>query len=122
MERVRSGELPWTPLDALHRSSLDDVLASYGLGDVPAQVRDELVLAWHRLDPWPDVRPGLGRLRREVGLAPPSHSNAALRVDLARRSGLPGDCGLGAGVGRPYQPGPGGFEPAPQSPAGPPSA
>src|SRR3712207_8661668 len=103
MERVRSGELPWTPLDALHRSSLDDVLASYGLGDVPAQVRDELVLAWHRLDPWPDVRPGLGRLRRGFVLAPLSHGNVALQGGLARRAGLPGDCGLGGEGVRAYK-------------------
>src|SRR3954451_5035571 len=38
MERGRSGDLPWTPLDALHRSSLSSVLADAGLPDVPADV------------------------------------------------------------------------------------
>ena len=100
MERVRSGELPWTPLDALHRASLDDVLTSVGLGSVSAEVRDELVLAWHRLDPWPDVVPGLRRLSRRFVLAPLSNGNITLQVDLARRSGLPWDCVLGAEVVR----------------------
>ena len=122
MERVRSGELPWTPLDALHRSSLDDVLGSFGLGDVPAEVRDELVLAWHRLDPWPDVVPGLRRLSRRFVLAPLSNGNIALQVDLARRSGLPWDCVLGAEVVRHYKPDPEVYDSAPALLAVPPSS
>jgi len=106
MERVRSGELPWTPLDALHRSSLDDVLADAGLASTPADVREELVLAWHRLDPWPDVVPGLTRLRRSYVLAPLSNGNVALIVDMARRTGLPWDLVLGAEIVRHYKPDP----------------
>ncbi len=122
MQRVRSGELPWTPLDALHRASLDDVLASSGLGGVPAEVRDELVLAWHRLDPWPDVVAGLRRLSRSFVLAPLSNGNIALQVDLARRSGLPWDCVLGAEVVRHYKPDPEVYDSAPQLLAVPPSS
>ena len=122
MERVRSGELPWTPLDALHRSSLDDVLADAGLSDVPADVRDELVLAWHRLDPWADVVPGLRRLAGSFVLAPLSNGNVALQVDLARRSGLPWDCVLGAEVVRHYKPDPEVYDSVPQLLAVPPSS
>ncbi|SFL91556.1 haloacid dehalogenase type II [Geodermatophilus ruber] len=104
MERVRSGELPWTPLDELHRSSLDEVLASLGVPGVPRPVRDELVLAWHRLDPWPDVVPGLTRLRESHVLAPLSNGNVALIVDMARRAGLPWDLVLGAEIVRHYKP------------------
>ncbi|MGY1621877.1 haloacid dehalogenase type II [Geodermatophilus sp. SYSU D00965] len=106
MEQVRSGELPWTPLDALHRSSLDDVLADAGLASTSADVREELVLAWHRLDPWPDVVPGLTRLRRSYVLAPLSNGNVALIVDMARRAGLPWDLVLGAEIVRHYKPDP----------------
>ncbi|TFV59854.1 haloacid dehalogenase type II [Geodermatophilus sp. DF01-2] len=122
MDRVRSGELPWTPLDALHRSSLDDVLADTGLADVPSAVREELVLAWHRLDPWPDVLPGLRRLARSYVLAPLSNGNVALQVDLARRSGLPWDCVLGAEVVRHYKPDPEVYDSAPRLLAVPPSS
>jgi len=121
MERVRSGELPWTPLDALHRSSLDDVLADAGLSGVPAEVRDELTLAWHRLDPWPDVVPGLSRLRRAHVLAPLSNGNVALIVDMARRAGLPWDCVLGAEIVRHYKPDPEVYDSAPRLLALPPS-
>ena len=114
MERVRSGELPWTPLDDLHRGSLDAVLTDAGLAPVPIDVREELVLAWHRLDPWPDVLPGLRRLSRSYVLSPLSNGNVALQVDLARRSGLPWDCVLGAEVVRHYKPDPEVYDSAPQ--------
>lgn len=122
MERVRSGALPWTPLDALHRASLDDVLADAGLAGAGPAVRDELVLAWHRLDPWPDVVPGLTRLARSHVLAPLSNGNIALQVDLARRSGLPWDCVLGAEVVRRYKPDPEVYDSAAELLALPPSS
>jgi 2-haloacid dehalogenase len=104
MDRVRSGELPWAPLDELHRASLDEVLTEFGRADVDAPTRAELVLAWHRLDPWPDAVPGLTRLRRSHVLAPLSNGNVALLVDLARRAGLPWDLVLGAEIVGHYKP------------------
>ena len=104
MDRVRTGELPWTPLDELHRRSLDEVLAEFGRADVAAPVRAELVLAWHRLDPWPDAVPGLARLARSHVLAPLSNGNVALIVDMARRAGLPWDLVLGAEIVGHYKP------------------
>jgi 2-haloacid dehalogenase len=106
MDRVRSGELPWTPLDALHRASLDELLTELGREDVDEPVRAELVLAWHRLDPWPDAVAGLTRLRSRHVLAPLSNGNVALIVDMAKRAGLPWDVVLGAEIVRHYKPDP----------------
>jgi 2-haloacid dehalogenase len=122
MQRVRAGELPWTPLDALHRSSLDAVLADAALASAQAGVREELVLAWHRLDPWPDVLPGLTRLAHRYVLAPLSNGNVALQVDLARRSGLPWDCVLGAEIVQHYKPDAEVYDSAPRLLAVPPSS
>ena len=113
MDRVRTGALPWTPLDALHRAALDELLDERGLADVDEPTRAELVLAWHRLDPWPDVLPGLTRLHHDHVLAPLSNGNVALLVDLARRSGLPWDAVLGAEVVRHYKPDPAVYDSAP---------
>jgi 2-haloacid dehalogenase len=104
MDRVRSGELPWTPLDALHRASLDELLHELGAGDVDEATRTELVLAWHRLDPWPDAVPGLTRLRDRHVLAPLSNGNVALIVDMAKRAALPWDLVLGAELVEHYKP------------------
>jgi 2-haloacid dehalogenase len=104
MEPVRSGQRPWVTLDVLHRESLDTVLAAFGLEDVPAVERDELTLAWRRLDPWPDVVEGLTRLKARYVIAPCSNGHIALMVSMAKRAGLPWDAILGAEIARAYKP------------------
>jgi 2-haloacid dehalogenase len=106
MARVRDGAEPYAPLDTLHRRNLDEVLGGLGLADVDAPTRDALVLAWHRLDAWPDVGPALARLRPAFRLAPCSNGNVALMVDLARRNGWHWDAILGADLARNYKPKP----------------
>ncbi|MBX6320823.1 MAG: haloacid dehalogenase type II [Rhodospirillaceae bacterium] len=106
LETVRNGSRPWVRLDVLHRESLDRVLAAFGLEAVPEAERAALNLAWHRLDPWPDVVPGLERLRRRYILAPVSNGHIAMMVNLARHAGLPWDAVLGAEIARAYKPQP----------------
>ncbi|MEO6409786.1 MAG: haloacid dehalogenase type II [Burkholderiaceae bacterium] len=107
MEDVRSGRLPFSKLDVLHRRNLDVVLRELGLDealDEPAKVA--LNLAWHRLDAWPDVPAGLLRLRARYRIAPCSNGNISLMVDLARRNGFPWDAIVGAELARDYKPKP----------------
>ena len=106
MERVRSGRLPFSKLDALHRRNLDVVLKQSGLDGVDERTRANLNLAWHRLDAWPDVRPGLTRLRAKYRVAPCSNGNISIMVDLARRNTLVWDAILGAELARDYKPKP----------------
>src|SRR4030095_10016442 len=56
------------------------------------------------LDAWPDVAPGLKRLRERYRIAPCSNGNISLMVNLARRNDLPWDAILGAEVARDYKP------------------
>lgn len=105
MEEVRSGRLPFSKLDRLHRRNLDLVLARLGLdAQVDEPTRGKLNLAWHRLDAWPDVEAGLQALRRHHLLAPCSNGNISLMVDLARRNGWHWDAILGAEIARDYKP------------------
>src|SRR3954452_4890459 len=83
LETVRSGARPWTTLGVLHREALDDVFAKLGIAGVPPEKRDELTLAWHRLDPSRDVIDALGRLRRPCIVAPCSNGHIALIVAMA---------------------------------------
>ena len=106
MEQVRSGELPFSKLDVLHRHNLDHVLARRGLHDVAEATRVQLNLAWHRLDAWPEVPAALARLRQRFLVAPCSNGNISLMVDLARRNGLTWDAILGAELARDYKPQP----------------
>jgi 2-haloacid dehalogenase len=106
MEEVRSGRLPFSKLDSLHRRNLDIVLESSGLDGVDERTRASLNLAWHRLDAWPDVRPGLERLRARFRIAPCSNGNISIMVDLARCNDLVWDAILGAELARDYKPKP----------------
>jgi 2-haloacid dehalogenase len=104
MEEVRSGRIPYARLDVLHRQTLRKVTASFGMETLPPAVLDELTLAWHRLDAWPDVTAGLERLRRRFFIAPVSNGNVALMCDLARRNDLRWDAILGADLARDFKP------------------
>jgi 2-haloacid dehalogenase len=96
MNRVRTGELPWTKLDALHRMTLDKILVDFTFTGLSEDEKDALNHAWHRLTPWPDAVAGLMRLKKKFIIAPLSNGNISLMTDLAKHSGLPWDCILGA--------------------------
>jgi 2-haloacid dehalogenase len=104
MNRVRSGELPWTRLDALHRMTLDKILVDFGITSLSEPEKDALNRAWHRLTPWPDSVAGLTRLKKKFTIAPLSNGNIALMTDMAKHAGLPWDCILGAELVRHYKP------------------
>ena len=106
MEEVRAGRLPFSKLDVLHRRNLDVVLRDFGLDRVDEPTRAQLNLAWHRLDAWPDVAPGLAKLREKFLLAPCSNGHIALMANLARRNDFPWDAILGAEIARDYKPKP----------------
>ncbi|MDR5760296.1 haloacid dehalogenase type II [Caballeronia sp. LZ035] len=108
MRRVIGGERPFVRLDVLHRENLVDLLPEFGIdaNAVPADALDDLNLAWHRLDPWPDSVPGLQRLKARHIIAPLSNGNIRLMVDMAKRAGLPWDAILGAEIARIYKPAP----------------
>lgn len=106
MQEVRSGRMPFSRLDVLHRHNLDRVLHDLGWSSVDEATRARLNGAWHRLDAWPDVGPGLARLRPLHLLAPCSNGNISLMVDLARHNGWVWDAILGAELARDYKPQP----------------
>jgi 2-haloacid dehalogenase len=106
MEEVRSGRIPFSKLDVLHRRNLDRIRPRFGLDDLNEEVTAYLNRAWHRLDGWPDVAPALHRLKRKFLLAPVSNGNISLMVDLARRNGFPWDAILGAETAGDYKPKP----------------
>jgi 2-haloacid dehalogenase len=106
MEEVRSGRTPFCRLDVIHRRMLDRIAPRFRLEGLGEEAKRELVLAWHRLDAWGDVAPGLARLRKHYLLAPVSNGNISLMVDLARRNGFPWDAILGAEIAGDYKPKP----------------
>jgi len=106
MQRVMSGELGWTKIDDLHRMILDEVLKEFAVTQLSESEKSQLNLAWHRLDPWPDVVEGLSRLKSRYIITTLSNGNISLLTDMAKRAGLPWDCILSAEVFRAYKPHP----------------
>jgi len=106
MARVRTGKLPWTDLDALHRMALTELLPDFQLSDLAEAEIDQLTFGWHQLSPWPDSVQGLTLLRQKFILAPLSNGNFSLLVDLAKFAGLPWDAVLGSDLFKHYKPDP----------------
>jgi 2-haloacid dehalogenase len=104
MEKVRRGEIPWTKLDDLHRSLLDDLLEEFRIEGLTEAEKDDWNRVWHRLKPWPDSVPGLTRLKKRYVIAPLSNGNVALLTDMAKRAGIPWDAILGAELVQHYKP------------------
>ena len=89
MNRVRTGELPWTKLDVLHRTILDKILVDFGMKGLSEDEISTLNHAWtedtihhraalereHLADDGPCEVRGLA-----VGLHPRSGAGAALQA------------------------------------------
>ncbi|WP_212525672.1 haloacid dehalogenase type II [Actibacterium sp. MT2.3-13A] len=103
MERIRSGNRGYVALDDLHLENLHRVCADFG---VTCPDPERLNRAWERLDPWPDVVPGLRALKAHAIIAPCSNGSIALMTRLSRHARLPWDCVLGAEIARDYKPKP----------------
>jgi 2-haloacid dehalogenase len=79
MNRVRSGELPWTKLDVLHRMTLDQLLVQFKIE-------------------------GLSEDEKKHLIAPLSNGNLSLLTEMARFAELPWDCILSTELVRHYKP------------------
>ncbi|MBL8377958.1 MAG: haloacid dehalogenase type II [Burkholderiales bacterium] len=108
MQKVRSGQLPWTHLDVLHRMALDALLPAY-LGGTPkkavrASDMERINTMWHRLKPWPDAVSGLRRLKTRHIIGSMSNGNVALLTNMAKFASLPWDLVFSAEWVRHYKP------------------
>ena len=106
MAKVRSGTLPWTKIDDLHRMILDDILKTFNITSLSESQIHELNLVWHRLNPWLDTVEGLTRLKSKFTIVTLSNGNLGLLADMAKNAGLPWDLILSAEVFRHYKPDP----------------
>ena len=105
LAEVNNGKRPWGNLDEVQLATLGDLLSERGL-EASVEARSELVGAWHRLEPWPDVAGGLEAMRRHRIVAALSNGHLALLVDLARHGDLRFDCLLSAELAHVYKPAP----------------
>ena len=106
MNRVRTGELPWTKIDVLHRMVLDELIVEYGLTGLSEEEIDHFNRVWHRLMPWPDTVRGLHRIRSQYLITTLSNGNVSLLTNMAKNAGMPWDCILSSELAGHYKPDP----------------
>jgi 2-haloacid dehalogenase len=104
IDKVRTGEIPWTKLDDLHRMILEKLLEQYKIEGLSEEEKVDWAHVWRRLKPWPDSVQGLTRLKNKYIISPMSNGNVALMTKLAKFGGLPWDVILGSDLVQHYKP------------------
>jgi 2-haloacid dehalogenase len=104
MDKVNRGEGPWMTVDAIYRQKLDALLVNYGFRGLPEVEIEHLNRVWRRLRPWPDVVPGLSRLKTRYIISTLSNASFAGMVHLAKYAKLPWDCVITAENAQRYKP------------------
>lgn len=106
MDKVRKGELPWTTIDGIYRMALEQMAPRYGLDPRDEDSMHHINRAWHRLLPWPDVVPGLQRLKKKFLISTLSNGDVDMLANMAKYGGLPWDVILCGQVFRHFKPDP----------------
>ena len=105
LEAALGRQSGWVSVHSVYRRALDTVLNDCGVDFSDAE-RDELTGAWRRLRPWPDVVPGLTRLKRQYTLATLSNADVSSVIDISKRAGLPWDAVFAAEMAGVFKPEP----------------
>ena len=106
MDRVTSGERPWTTLDILNRELLDEVLGNSSIGGFSNTDKDRLNRVWELLDPWKDSSEGLVRLKNSFLVTALSNGSLSMLNSLAKHGNLPWDRVISAELFGCYKPDP----------------
>jgi len=106
MNKVRTGELPWTKIDDLHRMILDELVVEYKLEGLSEAELVDFNHAWHRLSPWSDTVAGLNKLKTKYVITTLSNGNVSLLTNMAKNAGMPWDAILSAELSGHYKPDP----------------
>ncbi len=106
LEASRRRHDGWVPVHSVYRDALEAALDDCGIAGLSGVERDELTLAWRRLRPWPDVVPGLTRLKSRHTLATLSNADVSTAIEISKRGGLPWDAVFAAEMAGVFKPDP----------------
>jgi len=104
IRRILAGEEPYVSSDVLFRRKLEELLPRYGVTGLSEDEVVWLAHSWRRLDPWPDVVPGLQRLKSKFTIAPLSNGTFATLTAMARWGGVAWDCIISTDLRQTYKP------------------
>lgn len=106
MKRIVGQRHPTFNMDDVHRDTLQDALAQFGLEDLDATARETILRAWHELDAWPDFPPALRAIRRRLPVVSFTMLPVSLVVGVSRRNALDWDAILSCEMIGVYKPNP----------------
>ena len=106
LEAAQARREGWVSVHSVYRDALDTVLDDSAAAGFSDAEREELTLAWQRLTPWPDVVPGLTRLKSRFILATLSNADVSAVVNISKRAGLPWDAIFAAEMAGVFKPDP----------------
>jgi 2-haloacid dehalogenase len=106
LDAAQSRHRGWVSVHSVYRDALGPVLDECGIVGLSDAEREELTLAWQRLEPWPDVVPGLSRLKTVLTLATLSNADVSAVVNISKRAGLPWDAIFAAEMAGVFKPDP----------------
>jgi 2-haloacid dehalogenase len=90
-QRVRSipqGEDTWRPVQAEYQAGFSDVCARHGLPAPDPAAAEAVAVSWQRLEPWPDVRAGMARVRQRAITAALSNTDMSTAIALFKGLGI----------------------------------
>ena len=91
-------------MDDVHRRTLDETLAHFGLQAFNDTERDQIWRSWHALDTWPDFPAALATLRRALPVVSFTMLPTALVVDVSRRNAITWDAVISCEMTGVYKP------------------
>ena len=106
LDAVLEGKRAWTPVDTIYREALDLLLRDRKLDFFSQAERQELNFAWQKIKPWPDVAPGLQRLKKNFILATLSNADVSAVINISRAGNLPWDSVFAAEMAGTFKPDP----------------
>lgn len=106
-DQIAQSAAPWRSADVVYREALDQALALYDWSaKLSAGDRDQLNHLWYEIDPWPDTKPGLERIRTRYTLSTLSNGSMASLIQMIKTANLPFDCILTAELVKSAKPDP----------------
>lgn len=106
LAEIVAGTQHWSDLGIILRELIGDIIRDHGISSFSEDDLDHLNLAWHRLRPWPDVVPGVTRLKTRYIVGPLSNGSVRLLTDMAKNAALGWDVIFGSDIFRRYKPDP----------------
>jgi 2-haloacid dehalogenase len=106
LEAARGRHAGWVSVHSVYRDALETVLSESGLEGFSEDEREDLTLAWQRLEPWPDVAPGLSWLKCDFTLATLSNADVSAVINISKRARLPWDAIFAAEMAGVFKPDP----------------